>query len=270
MIPLWVVELIKKGFPHRFTLARLTRVPGLGRLMDHALFEGDDLIVLAKDQVIPIEQSVERPEETVVPSRVVEHFIRQANYLWIMDACICREAMHCRDYPRDLGCLFLGEAAMGINPKLGRRVSQAEALAHARKCREAGLVHLIGRNKLDTVWLGVGPGHKLMTICNCCPCCCLWRALPHLSPGISAKITRMPGVTVAVTERCTGCGICADQVCFADAIRLDGDRAVISEACRGCGRCVDVCPEQAIKLTVDPSRFVQGAIARLAPRVELS
>jgi hypothetical protein len=77
-----------------------------------------------------------------------------------MNSCICREAERCEDYPIDLGCLFLGEAALGINPQLGRRVTKEKALQHVRRCREAGLVHLIGRNKLDTMWLGVGPGDR--------------------------------------------------------------------------------------------------------------
>lgn len=270
MRPLWQVNLIKKGFPHLFTAARLTRAPALGRVLARALFEGDDLIVVAKDTVIPVHQALERTEEMVLPSQVVEYFIRRSRYHWIMHECICRESLQCRDYPRDLGCLFLGEAALGINPRLGRRVTAEEALAHVRQCREAGLVHLIGRNKLDTVWLGVGPGHKLMTICNCCPCCCLWRALPHLSPDIQAKLTRLPGVTVEVTERCSGCGLCLEQVCFAGALRREGDRVVISSECRGCGRCVSVCPEQAIRLTVDFSRLVSEAISRLETKVELT
>jgi ferredoxin len=186
-----------------------------------------------------------------------------------MDACICRDASGCRDYPVDLGCLFLGEAAAGINPKLGRRVTRKEALTHVRRCREAGLIHLIGRNKLDTIWLGIGPGDRLLTVCNCCPCCCLWRVLPHLSERIGDRITRMDGVTVQVSDRCIGCGICMDGVCFVDAIRLSGERAVIGEACRGCGRCVDACPQKAIELTVAHSRFVEAAIGRIASLVDV-
>jgi ferredoxin len=178
--------------------------------------------------------------------------------------------MHCRDYPRDLGCLFLGAAARDIHPGLGRPASKDEALAHAKKCREAGLVHLIGRNKLDTVWLGVGPGERLLTICNCCPCCCLWRVLPYVAPHIGAKISRMPGVSVTVSERCVGCGTCTQGVCFVDAIQLVDGRAVISDACRGCGRCADVCPQQAIEISVESSQFVADAIARITPLVDVS
>jgi ferredoxin len=268
--PLWFVQLVKKSFPGRFLAARATRVPVLGSVLDQWLFGGDDLIYLPVDRVIEISQPLDLPGEMVLPSQVVEHFIEQADTHWIMNACICRDANGCEDYPSELGCLFLGEAAAGINPQLGRRVTKEEALAHVRRCREAGLVHLIGRNKLDTIWLGVGPGDRLLTVCNCCPCCCLWRVLPHVAPHIGAKITRMPGVTVQVTDRCIGCGTCAQDVCFVNAIRVVDGRATISGACRGCSRCITVCPQGAIEISVENERFVAESVARIAPLVDVT
>jgi len=268
--PLWFVALLKRAFPGRFLMARLTRLPLVGPAVDRLLFAGDDIIYLPLNQAIPVHESPEMPGEMVLPSQVVEHFIEQASVHWIMDVCICRDAAHCHDYPVDLGCLFLGEAALGINPRLGRRVTKEEALAHVRRARQAGLVHMVGRNKLDTVWLGVGPGDRLLTICNCCPCCCLWRILPHLTPQIGDKVARMPGVTVTVTDRCIGCGTCAEDVCFVDAIHLDGGRAVITDACRGCGRCVTVCPQEAIELAVDDGRFLEESVHRLSALVDVS
>ena len=187
-----------------------------------------------------------------------------------MDWCICRSATKCNDYPINLGCLFLGEATLNIDPRIGHRATKQEALEHVRKCREAGLVHLIGRNKLDAVWLGVEPGNKLLTICNCCPCCCLWRVLPHLAPDISSKITRMPGVKVTVTDRCVGCGTCTQGICFVDAIRIVNNRAVKSDECRGCGRCVDVCPQKAIEISIDDGQFMQEAVSRISSSVDVS
>jgi MinD superfamily P-loop ATPase len=80
----------------------------------------------------------------------------------------------------------------------------------------------------------------------------------------------MPGVEVKVTDRCTGCGICAEDVCLVDNIRLEGDQAVIGEACRGCGHCVEVCPEQAIEITIEDDAFVTDAIERITPLVDVS
>jgi ferredoxin len=267
--PLWFVDLLKIGFPVRFLIAELTKLPLLGKAMDRWLFDGDDLMYLPKDQVIQVNQQVYRPEEIVLPSQIVEHFIEKANYHWIMNKCICRDASKCKGYSIDLGCLFLGEAAEGINPELGRRVTKEEALEHARRCRDAGLVHLIGRNKIDTVWLGVGPGDRLLTICNCCPCCCLWRALPHIAPHIGTKVNKMPGVTVTVTDRCTGCGTCTQGICFVNAISLVDGHAVKSDACRGCGRCVTACPQQAIEISIQ-NDSLPASIQRLSQLVEVS
>jgi ferredoxin len=233
------------------------------------LFDGDHMVYLPKNTVIPVQHPIDVPEDVVLPSQVVDHFIEEASFHWVMDNCLCRQSEGCTDYPIDLGCLFLGEAAREINPKLGRHVTREEALAHVRRCREAGLIHLIGRNKLDTMWKGVGPGHKLLTICNCCPCCCLYGVLPHLAEHLQGKITRMPGVQVTVSEQCVGCGACTRDVCFVDAIRMVAGRAVIGDGCVGCGRCIEACPTGAIEMAVDDDRFVQETVERISPLVDV-
>ncbi len=269
--PYFIKFLINKTFSQRFFWSKLTRYPFIGRMVDHLLFEGDDIFYLPKDGVIPIDAAIEPPGSIAAPSAVVDHFIRSSGTRWIMDFCICRDSTGCKDYPRDLGCLFLGEAAKSINPKFGREVGVEEALEHVRRCREAGLVHLIGRNKLDAVWLGVGPGEKLLTICNCCPCCCLWKVLPAISPEISEKVSRMPGVSVEVTDACVGCGTCTKNVCFVNAISVENKRAMIdADVCRGCGRCADACPTGAIEIHIEDNDYVDTAIDRISALVDVT
>ncbi len=261
--PLWQVSLIKKAFPTPFT-ARLTRIPLVGRLIQHLLFEGDEIVYL------PIDETITQEASLAVPSAVLRHFVEKTEYRWIMNECICRASSNCKDYPIDMGCLFLGEAVRQINPALGRLVSVEEALGYVDRCQEAGLVHLIGRNKLDSVWLKAQPAHNLLTICHCCPCCCLWKVLlGNVYQPISDSVQKIEGIEVRVTDDCQGCSTCVES-CFADAISLVDDKAIISDECRGCGRCVVSCPERAIELKhPDIESLNANLIARISSLVEV-
>jgi ferredoxin len=269
---MWTIKLLMRAFPKRSAIAKMTRYPVVGRLVDRMLFDGDDIIYLAQDRVVEVEvvKSFGSLEHTVLPSQVVEHFIDASSHRWIMNWCICRKSSHCKDHPIDLGCLFLGEASINIDPRLGRPATKDEAKEHIRRCREAGLVQMVGRNKLDAVWLDVSPGERLLSICNCCPCCCLWKMLPQLSTKISTKVTRMPGVEVVVSDRCQGCGTCSRGICFVNAITLEEGKARHSEECRGCGRCVAACPSGAIDLIIKDPDFVEKSIARISSSVDVT
>ncbi len=258
--PAWALTFIKKAFIRDERKMAAAKLPVFGRMVEKFLFEDDHLVCLPRDQVVEVNREVEDPGQTVLPSALAEHFIDRASYLFLMNFCICRESMECKDFPRQKGCLFMGEAARDINPDWGRPVKPDEAKAHLAECRDAGLIHFVGRSKLDTVWLGIGPGKKLLTICSCCPCCCITRGLPYVGDRFAGNIHRAPGVSVTVGEECVGCGVCA-SACFARAIEVSGDRAVISAECRGCGRCAGVCPQGAIRVTVDP-RFFPGESAK--------
>jgi ferredoxin len=264
---LFVIDLIKKNFKKRFMYAKLSRLPLLGLLIDWMFFDKDDMVYLPKDSVvIEVNQEIAFTS-TVLPSQIVHRFINEAKIHFIMNFCICRESNQCKDYPIDLGCLFMGEAAAKIDPRLGRLVTKNEAHQHVINARKAGLVHLIGRNKLDSVWLNVGPSDKLLTVCNCCPCCCLWKMLPDLGNHISSKITKLEGVRVYTTNDCIGCGTCLDS-CFINAISIVDGRAIISDDCRGCGRCVEVCPQNAIIISIDKERL-ETTFERINSKVDL-
>ncbi|MHA1780264.1 MAG: DUF362 domain-containing protein [Candidatus Thorarchaeota archaeon] len=251
----------------------MTHIAPIRKFVDDMAFKGDHIVYLPRDdtvkKTIHVGKRLDQPVDTVLPSAIVHHFIDQASFIWRMNFCVCRLSSDCKDYPIDYGCLFMGEAARGINPEWGREITREEAHEYIKKCGEAGLVHMIGRNKIDTLWLGVGPGEKLLTVCNCCPCCCLWKMLPDIDSEIGRKIMRLPGVHVEVTDDCVGCGICTDGVCFVDAIQLVNGRAVISDMCRGCGRCVEVCPQEAIKLTIEDDYSVNRTIQDFTELVDI-
>lgn len=273
--------VFRKTFKQRFFMARLTKTPLLGKLIIRVFFDRDEMIYLPKDSVVIESQHktktiamnvVATPENIMLPSQVVEHFINESRYIFIMNHCMCRESNSCKDYPSDLGCIFLGKGALRIPENMGRIVTRQEALEHLKKAREAGLVHLIGRNKIDSVWLDTGPKENLLSICNCCPCCCLWKMIPYISPIVGDGITRMPGVEVLVhDEKCIGCGACAkDGVCFVKAISiLEGKADVNKDICKGCGRCVDVCRQNAVELTIEDDAYFDKSIARIEPLVDV-
>ena len=271
MRPKWFIDLLKSNFKYRFILAKASHVPVVGAVMSHLLFDGDDLVYLPKDSVVEltINQPIDADSSMPLPGEVVHRFIDEAGFHWAMDFCICREANKCEDYPRDLGCLFMGEAARRIDPKLGHAVTREEAHEHIRRADAAGLIHVIGRNKLDAVWLDVAPGEKLLTVCNCCPCCCLWKMLPSLNGDIGARVTKMQGVEVTVGEGCVGCGVC-QEICFVNAIKVEDGKACITDQCRGCGRCVEACPNKVIRITIPTVEEIENTVKRIREKVDVA
>ncbi len=56
-------------------------------------------------------------------------------------------------------------------------------------------------------------------------------------------------VKLSATEKCTGCGLCA-QVCPANCIQIKNGRAVRSEKnCQVCLACIHHCPQNVVRLT---------------------
>lgn len=270
--------MIRVGFKHRFLMARTTRLPIVGQAMEFAFFEKDRMIYLPKDsairscqgKTIEIGKDVQ-PINMLLPSQVIDHFLGRSRYIFIMDRCMCRTSNDCQNYPHDLGCIFLGAGVLRIPPHMGHLATAEEAKEHMRKGRESGLVHLIGRNKIDSVWLNTGPKEDLLSICNCCECCCLWRMLPQLSGSIAGGVTRMPGVSVRVTDDCNGCGSCVESgTCFVHALTVEKGRAVIDqELCKGCGRCVEHCPRHAVTLRVEMPDYIERSVRAIEPLVDI-
>jgi len=268
--PRWFVELLKKGYnsPFKKMTFLLTKAPFIGKFMQRSM-EHDNLLCVPRDQIIQIGESIET-KTNVLPSQVIDHFIREASHRWLMNFCICRDSNGCKDYRQDWGCLFMGEAVLKINPEYGRLVDVDEALEYVKKCRESGLVHFIGRNILDEMWLGATPGEKLLTVCNCCPCCCISGGIKYMADGFRDRYSKLPGIEVKVDRvACVGCGSC-EKVCIYDGIFVVNKKAVIVEdKCMGCGRCVAQCPKKAISLTLHDAEFLEKSIKRISKHVNI-
>ena len=204
-----------------------------------------------------------------MPTDVMKEVIKQCDDIVIMNTCLCRTSNNCEDYPQDIGCIFLGPTSRKIPRTIGYTATVEEALNHVDKADAAGLSHLIGRNKIDSVWMNVRPDEGLLTICHCCPCCCLWKVIPELEDEIADKVSRLDGVTVKINEdNCKKCLNCIRQDCMFDAIHLENDRIVINQdACRGCGLCANVCKFDAITVDYD-NRSIDSVINRVYNLIE--
>ncbi len=269
------IKFIKFTFKSRFFMAKTCRkLPLISKVVNRLLFEGDDIQVLPRNETInnlkteniEINRDIPVSEDVVLPSEVLKDLIKRSSHHFIMDFCICRVSSDCKDYSHNLGCLFLGKGTKRISKKLGRVVNTDEALEHVDKCQDAGLVHIIGRNKIDSIWLNTGSKDELLSICNCCPCCCFWKMNPELPESISKGLTPMVGVEIHLDlELCSGCGKCTDGICFVNAIKLrDGKAEIHSKSCLICGRCAEICENQAITISM-----MQDAVERSIKRVEM-
>jgi ferredoxin len=277
------IRFIHSTFNTRFFLASACqKLPPLAWVVDRMLFAGDDIQVLPRDTAIKtnltltvqeMEVNTTVPisnENTVLPSQVLKEMIKRSKYHFIMDTCICRTSNNCQNYPHDMGCLFLGKGSQRISSKRGRTVSADEAIKHINQCQEAGLVPIIGRNKIDSLWLNTGPKEELLSICHCCQCCCLWKMTPNLPESITGSFSSMEGVEIIFQEeKCNDCGLCACNLCFVDAITMkDGEIKREMEKCKICGRCAEICPKGALKIEMS-DYALKRSLARVEPLVDV-
>jgi ferredoxin len=108
-----------------------------------------------------------------------------------------------------------------------------------------------------------------MTICNCCPCCCIARAFTYGNKELKGFIKKMPGVEVKISDDCTGCGLCVESgACIFRAIKMEDGQVRRTEACVACGRCADICPEHAIEIIMD-KKSIDDAIETLTIAVDV-
>ena len=78
------------------------------------------------------------------------------------------------------------------------------------------------------------------------------------------------GLPHVIEDKCTGCGKCAENVCFVNAIQLKDNQAYIDqERCRGCGHCASICPENAINIIIENSEVINDSIKHISNVVEI-
>lgn len=195
-----------------------------------------------------------------MPIDLMKRAVREAAYITIMNACICRDGQNCTTYPKDLGCIFIGKGSRVLEErKIGRRATVEEAIAHIDRGAELGLIG-------NSLWIEVEQYvwgikdedmHRFLEFCFCCPCCCTALKIAKNSTIDVRQRFRSVGWKAIVVDSaintCKSCTICTNA-CPMEAIsNQDGITQVSEEMCLGCGICAAKCPNKSIQLKLkDP------------------
>ena len=124
--------------------------------------------------VMPLNVDVtEESEKVVVPMELIKTSLKNVTFIGGMDECLCRQANECKDYPDDVGCLFLGEAGRVIvKHGLGRELTYEEACARVDQAAEAGLMGQAVWVEVEQLLWGIRNDDmdKFLEICFCLSC----------------------------------------------------------------------------------------------------
>ena len=263
------IFIVKYIFNWRFWIAEITKKSKIyKKIIDKMLFFVFFIIIIPN--TININKKIESQPSEFLPTEVIKDVIRRCDDIVIMNSCLCRTSNNCEDYPQDIGCIFLGPTTKKIPRSICYTATVDEALEHVNKADNAGLCHIIGRNKIDSVWMNVRPRKGLLTICHCCPCCCLWKVYSNLEGEIQDKFEKLEGVKVTLHEdKCKKCKACLKEICMFKAISLKDDKISIDfDVCKGCGLCSNVCKFNAITIDYNDNT-INNVVNRMDNLIEI-
>jgi ferredoxin len=236
---------------------KIARLPVIDKIIGPILYNEKNLDAT----YIPVGEAVDDLPGSVLPYQIIGDFVNQASKRFVLDYCLCREGNKCSDYPREIGCIFLGDAAGDIDSELGRPVTAQEAMEHVNRARGEGLLPNIIHGSFDASLLSIDY-RRMLAVCFCCNCCCTFRSDMKKGPvAYRDRIIRLPGLVMTTGGDCAGCGTCA-EVCFLGAIELGEDGPAFADFCKGCGRCADTCPRGNIHIRLDPEVDTESIILR--------
>lgn len=194
-------------------------------------------------RTIPVEGQVS-PDLPVAPYYDVVKIIQGKDKIAVTP-CACEAKTRIIDKPCDQTkemCISFGFYAelYAETLKIGRYISQEEAIAIIKQAEEEGLVHQLAGDK-----------RSVEGICNCCRECC----------GILKSFKFFPKPALMATsdyvvqlnkEECISCGTCVER-CPMDAFTEGGDVISVDPGrCIGCGLCTTTCPTEALSLEIQP------------------
>ena len=203
-------------------------------------------------RAIPIDRTIMDTRQ-ILPYEDIAQVVAQEDY-FCTSHCPCRqrkkldpESSTCRH--ETFNCIHFGRLARYmVKQGMGQEITREETLEILRKAAEAGLVHGISNTR-----------EGMDTICNCCPCCCLFLESKHKLHLYGHQPSNyIPEINVST---CQACGLCVKR-CPMKALELSPSAEarnekgqtprLAAESCIGCGVCVYKCPTQSLGLRQRP------------------
>jgi ferredoxin len=205
-------------------------------------------------RTIPVNMKQVNESVPIAPFDDVEKIVKSKEKIAVINcSCALKSNAVGRNCEQDLevciGFDFYAQYCVD-HLKVGRYISQKEALEILQRTEDAGFVHQLA-----------GDSRNTEGICNCCSDCCNILSVLKRLPE-PAKYAQTNYFAQLETEACVNCETCIDR-CPMGAISA-GDETVSLELkrCIGCGLCVSTCPSNALKLIAKPDggkrEFIPG------------
>lgn len=236
--------------------APLTKWRPTDKIMKHVAMMGDGHhtagFSIPSRVDVNIDLSKQAQGRTVHPPiELIRKTLEEAQYRAIMKECLCRVTFKCDDYPRDLGCLFVGKAAQScVKSGIAKEATLEECNAHVDRAIALGLAPSAYWVEVEEfVW-----GFKnediphFMEFCFCCDCCCAAVQFHQRAGGELQKVLQqnVGWQCQVITESCTGCEACVPKCPFGYLGKDSRGVMQVDSACIGCGRCLDACSSKAL------------------------
>jgi UDP-glucose 4-epimerase len=221
---------------------------------------------------IPINKSLGTFESRTLPVKVFEHFIEKASNIVMLEDCPCRRIHECQDHDHSLGCMHMGDDTLNLvlPEDVAHVATKEEALERVKLAADNGLIPLLGRAMDEAVGFGVEDTGHFLSMCFCCPCCCIDIPIMKHASSTLLNLSKIEGLSVNVDkELCVGCGECL-EACVFDGMEMIDEKANVLERCVGCGRCETACPNDAISIDISDSRGVDELIKALEAHVDVT
>lgn len=204
-----------------------------------------DETVMKEGRRVEINETLKPVENVVYPFEKVSEVVKSYENIAVMP-CSCKVHHQALGHPIRTDedcCMVFGMGARWVSAtRMGRSISQDEALKLLKRFEKKGLVHQTGNSQ------------EISFICNCEPSVCGLLRVEIDHRLLNNFANRQWRSRIDESQECNDCNLCLErcpskairhQVAHPDIKRNPGREKwwIDEDWCMGCGICVSVCPK---------------------------